>query len=196
MAPALHNRQWTKGTLPVSILTPTQRVRCTVPWWAVAAAGLLQVVAVGLSQWVLYTVVTGLPSAEQLETGLGQMAQATVIYDAADRPAFSIYDEQRREVPLAAMSPHLVSAIVAIEDQRFFDHGGVDIVRIGGALLANLREGRRAQGGSTLTQQLARQSFLTLDKTYRRKLQEALLALRIESTFTKEQILELYLNKM
>lgn len=158
--------------------------------------GLLQVATVGGSQWLLYTATMGLPSDEQLRSGLGQMAQATIIYDASDKPAFSIYDEQRRDIPLEAVSPHLVTAIVAIEDQRFYDHGGVDMVRIGGALVANLREGRRAQGGSTLTQQLARQSFLTLDKTYRRKFQEALLAWRIERTHSKEQILELYLNKM
>ena len=75
-------------------------------------------------------------------------------------------------------------------------HAGVDLVRILGATLANLREGRLAQGGSTLTQQLARQSFLTLDKTYTRKVQEVLLALRIEHQYTKDEILELYLNKM
>ena len=72
----------------------------------------------------------------------------------------------------------------------------MDVVRILGATVANLREGRLAQGGSTLTQQLARQSFLTLDKTYTRKVQEVLLALRIEHQYTKDQILELYLNKM
>ncbi len=85
---------------------------------------------------------------------------------------------------------------MSIEDQRFYDHNGVDLVRILGASLANIRQGRMAQGGSTLTQQLARQSFLTLDKTFTRKIQEALLAIRIENEYTKDQILELYLNKM
>ena len=124
------------------------------------------------------------------------MAQATVFYDAADAPAFTIFDERRFDVSLADVSPHLVKALLAIEDQRFRTHGGVDVVRIAGATLANLREGRLAQGGSTITQQLARQSFLTLDKTYTRKVQEVLLALRIEHQYTKDQILELYLNKM
>lgn len=166
-----------------------------VLWTLAAMGGAAQILALSLMQWSLYSLVADLPSRDDLK-GLGQMAQATVLYDASDRPAFSIFDEQRREVPLQAVSPHLVAAIVAVEDQRFFDHEGVDLVRIVGAGLANLREGRRAQGGSTLTQQLARQSFLTLDKTYTRKLQEALLALRIEREYTKEQILELYLNKM
>jgi penicillin-binding protein 1A len=164
--------------------------------WALAiVGGLAQVAALGLSEWSLYQLVSTLPSRDDLK-GIGQMAQATVIYDASDRPAFSIFEEQRRDVSLDQVSPYLVSAIVAVEDQRFYDHNGVDVVRIVGASLANLREGRRAQGGSTLTQQLARQSLLTLEKTYTRKLQEALLALRLEREYTKEQILELYLNKM
>jgi penicillin-binding protein 1A len=160
-----------------------------------AVGGLGQLFALGFVQWSLYSLVAGLPSRDDLK-GIGQMAQATVIHDASDRPAFSIFQEQRRDVPLQAVSPHLIAAVVAIEDQRFYDHSGVDLVRIAGAGLANLREGRMAQGGSTLTQQLARQSFLTLDKTFRRKIQEALLALRIEREYGKDQILELYLNKM
>lgn len=164
--------------------------------WAVAVVGAMAQIGVTFApQWVLYAVLAGVPSRDELGH-LGEMAEATVLYDAADQPAFSIFEEQRREVPLGEMSPHLVSAIVAVEDQRFFDHNGVDLVRIVGAGLANLREGRRAQGGSTLTQQLARQSFLTLEKTYTRKIQEALVAARIEREYTKEQILELYLNKM
>ncbi|MDH4067176.1 MAG: transglycosylase domain-containing protein, partial [Acidobacteriota bacterium] len=173
------------------------RIRVTpAVLWAIAAMGAVaQAGAVAQSQLTVHDVLAGLPSRADLRT-IGQMAQATVLYDAGDRPAFSIFEEQRREVPLSAISPHLVSAIVAVEDQRFYDHGGVDTIRILGATLANLREGRLAQGGSTLTQQLARQSFLTLDKTYTRKLQEALLAMRIEREYSKDQILELYLNKM
>jgi penicillin-binding protein 1A len=94
------------------------------------------------------------------------------------------------------VSPHLVDAILAIEDQRFYDHHGFDLIRTGSAMLANIRNGRAAQGGSTITQQLARQSFLTLDKTLHRKLQELILASRIERMYSKRQILELYLNKV
>ena len=86
--------------------------------------------------------------------------------------------------------------MVSVEDQRFYDHGGVDLIRIGAAMLRNLREGRRAEGGSTITQQLARQSFLTRDKTFRRKIKEVILAAHIEREFTKQDILELYLNKV
>ena len=162
----------------------------------VAAVVLLaQVAAVTGAQWSVHRLLAGLPSIQDVRQ-MGEMAQATVFYDAADAPAFTIFDERRFDVSLADVSPHLVKALLAIEDQRFRSHAGVDVVRILGATLANLREGRLAQGGSTLTQQLARQSFLTLDKTYTRKVQEVLLALRIEHQYTKDQILELYLNKM
>ena len=155
----------------------------------------LQATAVAGSQWGIHRLLAGLPSIDDVRR-MGEMAQATVFYDAADAPAFTIFDERRFDVALADVSPHLVKALLAIEDQRFRTHAGVDVVRILGATVANLREGRLAQGGSTLTQQLARQSFLTLDKTYTRKVQEVLLALRIEHQYTKDQILELYLNKM
>ncbi len=155
----------------------------------------LQVSVIVAVPWAINAVVTGLPSIADVKT-MGEMAQATVFYDVKDAPAFTIFEERRFEVALADVSPHLTAALVAIEDQRFRAHWGVDVVRIAGALLANVKEGRLAQGGSTITQQLARQSFLTLDKTYTRKIQEALLALRIERQYTKDQILELYLNKM
>ena len=81
------------------------------------------------------------------------------------RPArFTIFKERRIDVPLDKVSPNVVAALLAIEDQRFYDHEGFDLIRIASAALANLR-GRAAQGGSTITQQLARQSFLTPDKT-------------------------------
>ena len=124
------------------------------------------------------------------------MAQATTLFDAHDQPAFTIYHEQRIDVPLERISPHLIRAIVAVEDQRFYDHKGVDLVRVAGAAFNNIREGSRAEGGSTLTQQLARQSFLTSERTYTRKLKELVLARRIESEFSKDEILELYLNKV
>ena len=79
---------------------------------------------------------------------MGNMAQATVLYDVADQPVFTIFKEQRIEVPLAQMSPNLVNAVLSVEDQRFYQHRGVDVVRIMGAVLVNLQSGRLAQGGS------------------------------------------------
>jgi penicillin-binding protein 1A len=124
------------------------------------------------------------------------MAQATTIHDADDTPIFTIFKEQRIEIPLEKMSPNLIKAVISVEDQRFYDHTGVDAVRVAGAMLRNVQEGRRAEGGSTITQQLARQSFLTRDKTYRRKLKEVIVATYLESLYSKDEILELYLNKV
>jgi 1A family penicillin-binding protein len=155
----------------------------------------LVLAAVGASAWLVYDVFHDLPSSSQLR-GVGSMAQATTLYDRNDKPAFTIFQERRIETPLSDVSPNLVHAIIAIEDQRFYDHRGIDLIRIFAAAVTNLRTHRAAQGGSTLTQQLARQSFLTSDKTLRRKLKEAVLAWRLEREFSKDELLELYLNKV
>ena len=143
----------------------------------------------------LWALTAGLPDREELRT-LGEMPQATTLYDVHNRPVFTIFKEYRIEVPLARVSPHLRKAIVAFEDQRFADHSGIDVIRIVGAVWADIREGRKAQGGSTLTQQLARQSFLTREKKLWRKVREIALARRIERMYSKDEILELYLNKI
>ena len=160
----------------------------------VVLSATLWVGVIGLI-WYAHDIVVAVPAAAELR-GIGTMVQATTLFDRTDRPAFTIFKEQRIEVPLARVSPHLVDAILAVEDQRFYDHNGIDVVRVAGAALSNLREGRRAQGGSTITQQLARQSFLTPEKTFRRKLTEVVVATRLEEQFTKDEILELYLNKV
>src|SRR3984893_448292 len=145
--------------------------------------------------WFVAGLQRGLPNEEAIRH-IGEMDQATAVFDDADKLAFTIFKEQRIEVPLSQVSPNLVRALIAVEDQRFYEHRGFDEVRIVSAALTNLRHRRAAQGGSTITQQLARQSFLTPDKTVRRKLQELILAGRIERQYTKPQILELYLNKV
>jgi 1A family penicillin-binding protein len=150
------------------------------------------VMAVAAGVWV---VARSLPGLDALQT-LGDMSQATTLYDAYDRPVFTIFKEYRVEVPLSKVSPHLRRAILAIEDQRFAEHGGVDLFRIAGAAWADLRQRRAAQGGSTITQQLARQMFLDRKKTLARKIKEAMLAMRIEHMYSKDAILELYLNKV
>ena len=149
----------------------------------------------GWMAWFAYDITAGLPDRATLR-GLSDMAQSTTIFDADDKPVFTIFKEQRIELPLAKISPNLIKAVVSVEDQRFYDHSGVDGIRVAAAVLKNMQEGRRAEGGSTITQQLARQSFLTRDKTYRRKLKEVILATYLESLYTKEEILELYLNKV
>jgi penicillin-binding protein 1A len=160
-----------------------------------AVLGLVVFAAAGWMAWFSYDLTAGLPNRQELR-GIGDMAQATTIFDDADRPVFTIYKEQRIEVPLNRISQNLIKAVVSVEDQRFFEHSGIDAIRIAGSVMRNLREGRRAEGGSTITQQLARQTFLTLGKTYRRKLKEVILAAYIEKMYSKEEILELYLNKV
>jgi penicillin-binding protein 1A len=155
----------------------------------VAIAALIWT-SVGAVGWALTTAAVGPPDEEAI-TKVSTISRATTIYDAHDRPVFTIFKEQRIEVPLSRVSPHLIAAIVALEDQRFFDHGGVDLVRITGAAWKNLTDGWDTQGGSTITQQLARLSFLTREKTLRRKLREIVLAARLERTYSKERILEM-----
>ncbi len=128
--------------------------------------------------------------------GMDRMAQATTVFDRNDHIAFTLYTEQRIVVPLDQISPNLRKAVVAIEDHRFYQHHGFDVVRIGAAALTDLRHLGFVEGASTITQQLAKLSFLSPERTIGRKLQELMLAARIEHTFTKDQILEMYLNKV
>ncbi len=104
--------------------------------------------------------------------------------------------EDRRLVTQRDVAPALVSAILSIEDQRFHDHGGIDARRILGAMLANLRRGRVVQGGSTITQQLVKNFFLTPERALTRKLREAAMALILERNHDKDEILDAYLNEV
>ncbi|MDA8021682.1 MAG: penicillin-binding protein 1A [Gammaproteobacteria bacterium] len=116
---------------------------------------------------------------------------------SADKQLIAEYGNERRiPVPLERTPPLLIDAVLAIEDDRFYHHGGVDLRGILRAGISNLRSKSRAQGGSTITMQVARNFFLTPEKTYVRKLKEVLLAFNMERALTKDEILELYLNKI
>ncbi len=104
--------------------------------------------------------------------------------------------EQRELVTLDELPPTLVDAVLAVEDQRFETHSGIDPRRIAGAMLANLRAGSVQQGGSTLTQQLVKNFFLTPERTLKRKSQEAVMALLVEARYGKSEILQAYLNEI
>jgi Membrane carboxypeptidase/penicillin-binding protein len=107
------------------------------------------------------------------------------------------FGEQRRiPLPFDALPSQLVNAVLAAEDDRFFEHSGIDYAGLLRATVRHLMSGERSEGGGTITMQLARGIFLSPDKTYRRKLQEIFLALRIERELTKQEILALYMNKM
>ena len=109
---------------------------------------------------------------------------------------FGSQREQRELVQIDRVPQHLVDAVLAVEDRRFASHHGVDLTRIAGAVIANLRAGGVRQGGSTLTQQLVKNFFLTPERTLRRKLQEAAMALIVEARYSKRQILQSYLNEI
>jgi len=164
--------------------------------WSLAVRLVMAVfiIAAAAFTWVLVNLVAGMPNRDELRA-FRVMPSATVLYDAADREVFAIAKEHRIEVPLAEISQNLIKAVIAVEDRRFFDHDGFDPIRIAGSALADLRAGEAAQGGSTITQQLARQS-VGRQKTLQRKVRELLFAAQLERHFTKNEILELYLNKV
>jgi penicillin-binding protein 1A len=107
-----------------------------------------------------------------------------------------IFEENRRLVPMEMMPALLPKAFVAAEDAHFYEHPGVDVWSIFRALFHNLRSGARAQGGSTITQQVTRSLLLSRKKVYSRKIKEAILAYRIDSVMSKNEILYIYLNQI
>ena len=155
--------------------------------WVVVAAGSVLVVAL-----VMGTAWTARYAwaISKLNRGVGD----TVFYDAAGRPWFRL-DEQRRDVPLEQISTYVKDAVIAVEDHRFYMHPGVDPIAFGRAVFYNLRSDG-TQGGSTITQQLARTLFLSNSKTLGRKAKEAALAVMLEIFLSKREILQLYLNRV
>jgi len=124
--------------------------------------------------------------------GEGRRAQAPVAIGTIDGSPM----EERIPVRLADIPNRLVQAVLAVEDQRFFEHHGIDVRRIGGALIADVRSGGVVQGGSTLTQQLAKNLFLSASRTPLRKVREAAMAVVLEKRYDKNTILEAYLNEI
>jgi len=145
--------------------------------------------------WSVRTEFMGL--AGQYDMGrMERMESASLIYDRKGGLMGKIFIQNRDPVPYDKISPLLVQAVVAAEDQRFWEHNGVDYLGIVRAAQANWTAGRIRQGASTVTQQLARNSFDLKERTYRRKLLEMALALQIETKFPKEKIMEMYLNRV
>ena len=124
-------------------------------------------------------------------------SETTYIYDVKGKHLTSLHGEANREVvPLDEISPHLKRSVMAIEDSYFYDHQGVNVTSAGRALKANFSRGQTSEGGSTLTMQLVKNLFLSPERAFTRKLAEAVLALRVEQVFKKNEILELYLNQI
>jgi 1A family penicillin-binding protein len=152
---------------------------------ALAALALLGVV---LSLWVALTV----PLPEEA----GQAGEASLLLEASNGELFATRGSfVGAHVDLAELPAHVIDAVLSIEDRRFFSHWGLDLKGIGRAMVANLTAGAVREGGSTITQQLARLMFLSQERSLKRKLQEAVLAVWLELRLTKEAILERYLNR-
>jgi len=166
------------------------RPRRWTEWVAVALIAILVIGGSASAWWMSRYAV----AVHRLTRGVGD----TVFYGADERPWFRL-DEQRHDVALSEISLDLQKAVVAVEDRRFYSHPGVDPIAIGRAAVRAVRDvGRpgRVEGASTLTQQLARTLFLSNVRTVGRKAKEAAIAVMIEAQLTKQQILELYLNRI
>ncbi|MEY2584293.1 MAG: penicillin-binding protein [Verrucomicrobiota bacterium] len=188
--------------MPVSYLpqTPVEFFE-RPPWYkrrrfyvpiAVVLIGLL---GGGIYFWYLMSVLTVEAGTFDLSK-LEQMESASVILDRNDKIFGQIYVENRETVPYEQLPRDLINAVVAVEDNKFYQHGGYDLSGIVRAALRNFTAGHVRQGASTITQQLARNSFSLKERTFRRKLLEIILSKRIEERFGKQKIMELYLNRI
>lgn len=151
------------------------------------------VVGAGVAFSMVYAVAQKAPEFNPDEL---QPSLTSNIYDGEGEELTSVHGEENRlEISLQELPDHVLDAFIAVEDRRFYDHSGVDLYALGRALWVNLQHWNlREQGGSTITQQLARNAFLTSEQTLSRKIQEAYLALQMERYYAKEEILEKYLN--
>lgn len=137
----------------------------------------------------------GLPDVTDLEKLAA--AESTEIYDRNDELLYTIHGEENREqVEYADISQYIINATVAIEDDNFWNHNGYDIFALGKAVLSQLGLSGSPRGGSTITQQYVKNTFLSSARTYTRKIKELILSMRLENSLNKQEILELYLNRI
>lgn len=167
------------------------RKRLVVKWSVIVALVLL--VVLGLAWAIDYFDVS---SWQRLDVDkLTNLAQTGAILDADGQFVTTLVGRENRIIiRLDSLPRHVIDAFLAAEDLRFYKHPGFDITRIAGALVSNLRSGGFGQGASTITQQLVKLSHLSSQKTVARKLEEIYLAIQVEQRFTKDEILEMYLN--
>lgn len=162
--------------------------------WDMLGSVVLSIGILMSSYSVYDSIFKDLPTAQDVLAY--QPIVSTQILDRNDRLLYTIYkDENRTVVPLHDVSPHLINATISIEDQNFYHHFGFDPQAIFRAVVANLR-GESVQGGSTLTQQLVKNTVLSNERTLQRKIRELLVAILVDASFTKDQILTMYLNEI
>lgn len=174
---------------------PTERRRAGFPWRFFLIVVLVAVfgsagAVFGLVRWLRQD----LPSPEQIASI--QAPVKTTVYDVRGRVLHEFYRENRSTVPLKSIPRHLVNATLATEDRSFYRHWGVDLWGVGRAAVTDIMHMKRTQGGSTITQQLARNLFLTHERSFTRKLKEVALAIELERSYSKDQILEMYFNQI
>lgn len=149
----------------------------------------------GLAAFAFYIQLDrSLPKTQSLKGYHPPLVSSIYAADGSLRGEF--YTERRYIVPLSELPPHLVKAFLAAEDARFYEHGGVDLLGVVRAFLKNIQAGEIVQGGSTITQQVVKSLLLTPERTWIRKLKEAILAYRIDRSLSKDEILFLYLNQI
>ena len=164
---------------------------------------VLQIAAVALGA----VLIAGIVAWNLLLAGMPPLPPAKELWTLNREPAVQFVDANGETVAVrgnvygpvvrgSELPVHVGQAFIAAEDQRFMQHGGVDLQSIWRAMLANLKAGETVQGGSTLTQQLVKNLLVGNDETLRRKAQEAWLAMEMESALTKQEILDLYLNRV
>ncbi len=154
----------------------------------------LVTIGMGAAGGVFAAYVQDLPTLDALEQYSPSLV--TTLYRDEDEPFAAFFEQRRILVSLNKIPPYLIEALLATEDTRFYSHRGIDPRGIARALLTNLRTLRRAEGGSTITQQLAKVLFLTPEKSLARKMKEILLAFQIEREYPKDKILEMYFNQI
>ncbi|MER3328624.1 MAG: biosynthetic peptidoglycan transglycosylase, partial [Candidatus Kapaibacterium sp.] len=151
------------------------------------------VVAVGVSIYFYSVISTGLPSLQQLENP--EQMYASQIMSSDDETIDHFYMQRRVNLRLDQMPQSAVDALISTEDRKFYSHWGIDLDRLMKAVLKKvINPFSRAEGASTITQQLARNLFLDLSRNVERKIREAAVTVKIEDTYTKDEILEMYLN--
>jgi penicillin-binding protein 1A len=154
---------------------------------------LLVLVGLGMAAGIMAGYLKNAPSVEDVDVEARRVLP-TVVYDVNGNVLTKLKIEDRQWVRLADIPQHLIDAVIAVEDHRFYEHHGISVRRILGALWYDLRHLSDDQGGSTITAQLARNVFLSHEKTISRKIWEALYAFQLERRYTKDEILEFYLN--
>lgn len=166
-------------------------------WWHITLLGFLACAILGVTTvaGVIWHFSQDLPSLDLLQSY--QPSLVTTVYSDDRQPIGQFFIERRILTPLADIPKTLTQAVIATEDVRFFEHPGLDYVGILRAAWTNVRHGgRKVEGASTITQQLARSLFLSSERSYDRKVRELILAYKMEAVSSKEQILETYLNQI